>query len=147
MAPTSRSGQSRVGVSASHEEAVERAEAYMRAHAGSRVPLSRLCRIVGLSERGLRNAFYGVRGVSPKRSILAERLRDVRSALSQSETRQTTTVASIATDYGFYELGRFAGVYKEAFGEAPSDTLRGTSRRAAPQQNVQHERHADACTR
>ena len=145
MAPTGRSGQSRVGVSASHEEAVERAEAYMRAHTVSRVPLSRLCQIVGLSERGLRNAFYGVRGVSPKRSILAERLREVRSALSHSETRQTT-VASIATEYGFYELGRFAGVYKEAFGEAPSDTLRGTGRRAALQQNAQHERQADACT-
>ena len=145
MAPTSRSGQSRVGVSASHEEAVERAEAYMRAHTVFRVPLSRLCRIVGLSERGLRNAFYGVRGMSPKRSILAERLRDVRSALSHSHTTQTT-VASIATEYGFYELGRFAATYKEAFGEAPSDTLRGSSRRAAPQQDVQYERHAHACT-
>jgi AraC family ethanolamine operon transcriptional activator len=145
MAPTSRSGQSRLGVRASHEKAVERAEAYMRAHAGLRVPLSRLCRIVGLSERGLRNAFYGVRGMSPTRSILAERLRDARSALSHLDTTQTT-VASIATEYGFYELGRFAATYKEAFGEAPSDTLRGSSRRAAPQPDVQYERHAHACT-
>jgi len=134
MAPTSRSGQSRPGASASQKQAVARAEAYMRTHTASRVPLSRLCRIVGLSERGLRNAFYGVRGISPKRCILAERLRDVRSALSHSETSQTT-VASIATEYGFYELGRFAATYKEAFGETPSGTLR-TSRKAAPQQSV-----------
>ncbi|MGH9147022.1 MAG: helix-turn-helix domain-containing protein [Vicinamibacterales bacterium] len=145
MAHTSRNGQSRPGAIASQQQVVERAEAYMRAHTVCRVPLSRLCQIVGLSERGLRNAFYGVRGMSPKRSILAERLRDVRSALSHSDTTETT-VASIATEYGFYELGRFAATYKEAFGEAPSDTLRGTSRRAAPHQNVQYERHANACT-
>jgi transcriptional regulator GlxA family with amidase domain len=145
MAPTSRSVQRRPGTSASQEQAVERAEAYLRAHTVSRVPLSRLCQIVGLSERGLRNAFYGVRGMSPKRSILAARLRDVRSALSHSDTTETT-VARIATEYGFYELGRFAATYKEAFGEAPSETLRGTRRRAAPHQNVQYERHAHACT-
>jgi AraC-like DNA-binding protein len=52
---------------------VERAEAYARAHAGTPVPISRLCRVVGLSERALRNAFYGVRGMSPKRCMLVER--------------------------------------------------------------------------
>jgi AraC family ethanolamine operon transcriptional activator len=54
-----------------------------------------------------------------------ERLQDVRRALSDSGTGQAT-VASIATEYGFYELGRFAGAYKEAFGEVPSETLRGS---------------------
>src|SRR5262245_42804399 len=89
--------------SASHRAAVERAEAYMRAHAES-TPVSELSRLVGLSERGLRDAFYDVRGMSPKRCLLAERLEGVRGALRDSSGGQIT-VTSIAADYGFYELG------------------------------------------
>jgi transcriptional regulator GlxA family with amidase domain len=125
MALTGPGVQRRPDAVAAHQEAVERAEAYVRAHTDSRVPISTLCRIVGLSERGLRNAFYGVRGMSPTRSMREERLQDVRRALSDSGSRHVT-VASIATEYGFYELGRFAGTYKEAFGEVPSETLRGS---------------------
>lgn len=108
-------------------EAVERAEAYARAHASTPVPISTLSRIVGLSERGLRNAFYGVRGMSPKRCMLAERLEGARRALTDARTRRTVT--GVATRYGFYELGRFAGTYREAFGESPSETLHGASRK------------------
>jgi AraC-like DNA-binding protein len=104
---------------------VERAEAFVRSRLGTPVPVSRLCRVLGISERGLRNAFYGVRGLSPKRSMLAMRLQDVRRALSEP-TLEPTTVTRIATGYGFYELGRFAAVYRNAFGEVPSATLHGT---------------------
>ena len=119
--------QGRRGAMASRLEAVARAEAYMRAHVSSRVPLSKLCRIVGLSERGLRNAFYGVRGMGPKRCLLAERLQGVRRALCDS-TARSNTVTNIATEFGFKELGRFAAIYRETFGEVPSETLRGSSR-------------------
>ena len=104
---------------------VERAEAYVQSHLGTPVPVSRLCRVLGISERALRNAFHGVRGLSPKRSMLAMRLQGVRRALSEP-TLEPTTVTQIATGYGFYELGRFAAVYRNAFGEVPSATLHGT---------------------
>jgi AraC family ethanolamine operon transcriptional activator len=128
MRPAYRNPQKYPPVTASQQEVVERAEAYQRAHIDTPVPLSTLCRIVGISERGLRNAFYNVRGISPKRCLLAERLERVRRALTDASTRPGT-VTDIAIAYGFCELGRFAGSYRKAFGEAPSDTLRGTVER------------------
>ena len=89
-----------------------------------------LCRLVGLSERGLREAFYSVRGMSPKRWNVGVRLQCVRRALTD-ERAEATTVTDAAADYGFYELGRFAAIYREAFGEAPSDTLRSTNHQTA----------------
>ena len=62
--------------------------------------------------------------MSPKRCMLAERLQNVRRALRQASTRHAT-VTTVATDHGFYELGRFAATYRQAFGETPSATLRG----------------------
>src|SRR3954464_14717877 len=99
---SARRGHSRTAV---RVEAVERAEAYVRAHPGTLVPISRLSRVVGLSERGLRNAFYSVRGMGPKRSLVAERLEGPRRALSNGR-RGDTTVTRVATRCGFFELGR-----------------------------------------
>jgi AraC family ethanolamine operon transcriptional activator len=103
---------------------------YLRANMNASVPVSTLCRIVGRSERGLRNAFYRVHGMGPKRWMLAERLHGARRALSEVRIRPVT-VTGVATDHGFYELGRFAATYKQAFGEAPSQTLRGAGRKSA----------------
>ena len=93
------------------------------------MPISQLCRIAGVSERGLRNAFRTVRGMSPKQYLLTERLHGVRRALSDTGQRPVT-VTDVATNYGFFELGRFAASYREAFGEAPSETLRAAARRS-----------------
>jgi transcriptional regulator GlxA family with amidase domain len=117
-------------LSAARGAIVERAEAYVHAHPGDDVTLSKLCRVVGLSERGLRNAYYSVRGMSPKRCMLVDRLDGVRHALSDVGSRPAS-VTSVATAYGFYELGRFSAVYKKQFGERPSDTLRATIRKLA----------------
>jgi AraC family ethanolamine operon transcriptional activator len=123
---------------ASRREVVERVEAYLHARRGGAVPLSELCRLVGLSERGLRNAFYSVRGMSPKRCMLVDRLRGVRHALGD-ECSKPVSVTCVATAYGFYELGRFSAIYKKEFGEAPSETLRATIRKSA-----RNERHNGA---
>jgi AraC family ethanolamine operon transcriptional activator len=107
---------------------VECAEAYLRSQAGQSVRVSALCEFVGLSERGLRNAFYDVHGQGPKQWMLHMRLREVRQALSEARNG-TPTVTSIATEHGFFDLGRFAASYRQAFGEAPSETLRAAVER------------------
>jgi len=61
--------------------------------------------------------------------MLVERLDCVRKALRESGT-SPTTVTDVATGHGFYELGRFAVTYKQAFGESPSATLRGSRKSA-----------------
>ncbi len=115
---------------ASRRQVVERAEAFLNARIGESVSIAQLCRVAGVSERSLRNAFYDVRGMSPKRCAVRARLAEVRRALSgASGTRGAVT--TIATDYGFFELGRFASTYKAMFGESPSATLRGHGGRQA----------------
>ena len=108
----------------SRRQAVERAEAFLSARLGESVSIAQLCRAAGVSERSLRNAFYDVRGMSPKRWAVRARLADVRRALSDANG-MGGTVTTIATDHGFFELGRFASTYKAVFGESPSATLRG----------------------
>lgn len=128
----------------SQRAVVERAEAYQRARLSAPIPISQLCHFVGLSERGLRNAFYGVRGMSPKRCMLAERLDAARRALTDG-CDEPVTVTGIATRFGFYELGRFAATYKATFGETPSSTLRSTHGKLAPPQGSAGQGEADAC--
>jgi len=103
---------------------VERSEAFLRAHKGQPFTIAQLCQVAGVSERSLRNAFYDVRGMSPKRCAVRARLVAVRHALSLANGARGA-VTTIATDHGFYELGRFASTYKAVFGESPSATLRG----------------------
>ncbi len=140
-----RIDRERTGVTPFRQHAVERAEAYLRAHIHMPMRVSILCRIVGLSERGLRDAFYSVRGVSPKRWMLSERLHQVRRALREGDSAPIT-VTGVATDYGFFELGRFAVTYKQAFGESPSETLRSSTSRKSLGEARHTKGHDDVCT-
>jgi transcriptional regulator GlxA family with amidase domain len=51
------------------------------------------------------------------------RLHRVRQAL-RAASSETTTVSSVALDWGFWHFGEFSRAYKECFGELPSETLR-----------------------
>ena len=101
---------------------VYRAEAFVRGHGSQGVSVAELSKVTGVSERSLRNAFYDVYSTSPKRYIQLCRLHRVRRAL-RATRGDGKTVTEVATDHGFFELGRFAGAYKSLFGEAPSETL------------------------
>jgi transcriptional regulator GlxA family with amidase domain len=101
---------------------VRRAERLVREHVGEAISISQLSLIAGVSERSLRNAFYCVCTTGPKRYLRMLRLHQVRRSL-RAAAAGTATVTYVATQHGFYELGRFAGEYRALFGETPSETL------------------------
>ncbi len=85
--------------------------------------MPQLCATVGASYTTLRDCCQEYLGMSPKRYLWLRRMHLVRRALRIADAEKTT-VTEIATDYGFWELGRFAGAYRSLFGEAPSAALR-----------------------
>ena len=102
---------------------VNRLDAFLREHFDEPIHVAELCDVTGVSERSLRNACHAVCGTSPKRYLTRQRMEAVRRALVTAQPGEAT-VTRIATDFGFFELGRFAAMYTSIFGERPSDTLR-----------------------
>jgi AraC-like DNA-binding protein len=78
---------------------------------------------IGVSGRSLRMACQKHLGVSPTQYLMLRRMHLARRALRQSDPG-ITTVTDVATNLGFWELGRFSVNYRQIFGESPSATLR-----------------------
>lgn len=98
------------------------AEEYMHAHLDTAITNEQLAELTGISLRTLYNSFRKFRGVSPMRYLRDLRMEKVRQELL--DTQKFRSVTSVATRWGFFELGRFAAEYRKRYGESPSDTLR-----------------------
>lgn len=93
--------------------------------AGSKpIHISELCREVHVSRRTLHRAFYDAVGIGPAAFLRCRRLCSVHSTLRRSDPA-TTTIADVAMQQGFLNLGRFSGYYRSLFDECPSRTLAG----------------------
>ena len=77
---------------------------------------------IGVPERTLRVCCHEYLHMSPKRYLLLRRLHQVHRVLRTSSHAETT-VTNVATRFGFWHFGRFAGSYRQIFGEPPSVTL------------------------
>ncbi len=101
---------------------VSRVERFIIDNVGRSIALEELVDIGGVSARALFDGFRRFRGCSPMAYQRSVRLDRVRQDLLRAHEGETVT--SIACRWGFYQFGRFAGQYRQAYGELPSETLR-----------------------
>jgi len=108
----------------SHRATVmRRLEEIVRAKSGETLYMAELCAAVGATYWTLRDCCLEYLGMSPKRYLWMRRMNLARRALHSADLEHTT-VTEIATEYGFWELGRFSVAYRSLFGEPPSAALR-----------------------
>lgn len=101
---------------------VRRAERFMVDNAGEPITVSDVAEHFGVSLRSLQAGFRQWRSSTPNTFLRQARLQRARDELQAAAP--ATDVTSIALRYGFSHLGRFAALYRSAFGEPPSATLR-----------------------
>jgi AraC-like DNA-binding protein len=105
-----------------HATVMSRFEEALDRHIDRKLNLATLCAEIGVAERTLRMCCAEFLGVSPMRYLLLRRLNRARSALRQADP-SIMSVAEVARNHQFLELGRFAVTYRNTFGESPSVTL------------------------
>ena len=84
--------------------------------------LPEICKAIGASDRTLRLCCQEHLGMGPTHYLLLRRMHLARRALRETAP-DAATVTGIASGYGFWHFGRFAGAYRSLFGETPSTTL------------------------
>jgi AraC-like DNA-binding protein len=106
-----------------HDTIITRFEEFLEANPDRSLYLTEICAAIGVTERTLRVSCEEHLGMGPIRFLTLRRMHLVRRALLHSHPSRAT-VTQIATDHGFWELGRFSVAYGMLFGESPSETLR-----------------------
>jgi AraC-like DNA-binding protein len=86
-----------------------------------------LAKRVHASVRALEEGFKKHLDTTPMAYLRQVRLSRVHSELRFADPT-TNTVGRIATRWGFRQLGRFASVYRDCFGELPAETLKSMHR-------------------
>jgi AraC-like DNA-binding protein len=97
-------------------------EDYLEANETRPVHISEICSGLHVSRRTLHRAFHEAIGLGPVAFLRRKRLCSVHKILRSSDPMMTN-VAQVALQYGFANLGRFSGDYRQLFEEYPSQTL------------------------
>jgi len=105
-----------------HAAIVVRLEETLCKRTDQKLSMPALCAELGVPARTLRMCCSEFLGVSPTRYLLLQRLNEARRALRRADP-STASVAQVARNHQFIELGRFAVTYRTTFGESPSATL------------------------
>jgi AraC-like DNA-binding protein len=109
-----------------HSAIMMRFEELLAANSDRPMYLTDICAATGASERTLRVCCEEHLGMGPIKYLWLRRMHLARRAIVLADPAQAT-VTRIASDHGFWELGRFAVAYRALFGESPSASLRRPS--------------------
>ena len=101
---------------------IRKMEDYLVQSGTTPVHISEICGALNVSRRTLHRAFHDAVGIGPVTFLQRKRLCNIHSVLRTSDSA-TTTIAEIALQHGFLNLGRFSGYYRALFGEYPSETF------------------------
>jgi AraC-like DNA-binding protein len=105
-----------------HQKIMRNFHAILQGDAERPLYVLEMAEMMGVSVRSLTACCQEYLGMGPKKYLLLRRMYLARQALHRADPH-ATNVTDIATQYGFWQLGRFAGDYKSLFGESPSRTL------------------------
>jgi AraC-like DNA-binding protein len=106
-----------------HAKVIGRFEDFLTSKRCEPVYIAEICSVIGVSERTLRTCCHEHFGMGPLRYLWLRRMHLANRALLRSDAA-SATVTTIATEHGFWELGRFSVEYRSLFGEPPSVTLK-----------------------
>lgn len=112
---------------------VKRVIDFLHENLETTLSLDDLVSIAGVPGRTLNEHFRAFTGLAPMAYARRERLRAVRRLLLSGEMQSVTEAAM---RFGFSHLGRFAALYREGFGETPSETVRRARLRSHGQSTV-----------
>jgi transcriptional regulator GlxA family with amidase domain len=104
---------------------VQRVEELFRSQATEALTLAGAAARAGCSVRALQLAFRRCRDMTPMAALRLIRLEAARTALAGADA--PTSIRTIAGAYRFTNTGRFARLFKEAFGQFPSEFRRDRS--------------------
>jgi transcriptional regulator GlxA family with amidase domain len=103
---------------------VRRVEELFRRKTNEPLTLAEAAAYAGCSVRALQLAFRRCRGVTPMAALRRTRLEAARAALADGPT----SIRALAAAYRFTNPGRFARLFKEVFGQSPSELRRAKDR-------------------
>ncbi len=103
-------------------EILNQVDRCLRSRIGQPFDARWLAERVGATERTIQRQFSEAFGISPRQWARCLALHQARKRLKAADER-VLTVEGIASETGFAHMGRFAGYYRDLFGELPSDTL------------------------
>ena len=102
-------------------------ENWIEANLDRPITSGQLCRIAGVSKRGLEKIFESRRGMSPMRFVTERRLAAAERMLRAASPGEDVT--RVALGLGFNHAGRFSALYRQTYGELPSQALKRALRR------------------
>jgi transcriptional regulator GlxA family with amidase domain len=101
---------------------VRRAEELFRRKAKEPLTLAEAAACAGCSVRALQLAFHNCRGMTPMAALRRIRLEAVREVLAGTD--RPPSIREVAAAYRFTNPSRFARLFKEVFGQSPSELRR-----------------------